>query len=330
VGGGRGRRPLVLVAGIAAAALVAAGVIIVDDGEDPAVVKPVPGAVPGRAPVLDAKGILLVAARTAEKEPVGTGKYWYVRMRTSKPISDIVLKNAVKLKRPKRMPLGFTADVSSGQESWHPLDRHEPARTVMNLDTDIKFANAADEATWKRLGSPDLVQQITGVPVSRSGQVNDYPGLTDAQIKVLSENDSTQSPQTLPTDRTELESLLRKEWKAQVKAHNAEDSFPTTVFGLAQDLLTGPVRPATRSALYRILADQPGITLSGKVTDSQGRPGTAVDQASPGGTIRLILDSATGRLLSQESFTGGKATGTPILTQAYLSASWVDKLGARP
>jgi hypothetical protein len=252
-------------------------------------------------------------------------------VRTSKPVSEITLKHAVKFKRgPRFLPLGFTADVSSTEDSWYPLDRHDPVRTVMNVDTDVKFANPADQATWKRLGSPDLVQQITGVPASQAGKVNNYPGLTDAEIKDLSKNDSAESPKTLPTDRTRLEALLRKEWTAQVKAHNTEDNFALTVFGLAQDLLTGPVRPATRAALYRILADQPGIKLGGPVTDSQGRPGTAVDYTNSLGTIRLILNPATGRLLSQESFEGGAATGTPMLTLAYLSASWVDKLGARP
>jgi hypothetical protein len=300
-------------------------------------VKPVPGAVPGRAPVLDAKGILLVAAKSAEKERA-TGRYWYVRMRISRPISEIfkpLSRDKVKqaeraMREPRAIPLGFTADVSSTQDSWYPLDRHDPVRTIMNVDTEVKFANAADEAKWKRLGSPDLVKQVTGVPASRVAQVNNHPGLTDAEIKYLSKNNSAESPQTLPTDRTRLEALLRKDWTAQAKAHNNENSFPTTVFGLAQDLLTGPVRPAARAALYRILADQPGIALAGKVTDSQGRPGTAVDYANSNGTIRLIVDPTTGRLLSQESYKGSKPTGTPMLTLTYLTASWVDKLGARP
>src|SRR5436190_122001 len=76
--------------------------------------------------------------------------------------------------------------VSASQETWTPVDPHDPARTVMNIDPKVSFDDPADEDRWRALGSPDLLPSVTGVPGTAEGKVNDYPGLTDAQIAGLS------------------------------------------------------------------------------------------------------------------------------------------------
>lgn len=64
-------------------------------------------------------------------------------------------------------------------------------------------------------------------------------------------------------------------------------------------VLSGPTTPATRAAMLRILADQPGLRLERGVTDPIGRSGAAIVSAD------------------------GAKTG-------YESSGWVEKIGDRP
>ncbi|MCW2916901.1 MAG: hypothetical protein JWN52_4969 [Actinomycetia bacterium] len=72
------------------------------------------------------------------------------------------------------------------------------------------------------------------------------------------------------------------------------------VFGLAQDLLARPITPGAKTALFQILAKQPGIKLVGKVTDQLGRPGMAVAMPGQDGTHRLIIAPKTAQYLGDE------------------------------
>jgi hypothetical protein len=86
--------------------------------------------------------------------------------------------------------------------------------------------------------------------------------------------------------RTELETF----------ANPGED--PTEeIFKVIGDLLNSPASPQLRSALYQAAADLPGVRLVGKVTDSTGRPGTAVELGDGRIIVRYIVDPANGRLL---------------------------------
>jgi hypothetical protein len=323
------RRPLLVAGGLATAAAVAAAAIIVTDGGSTPK--------PGRTEVgtADARSLLLAAAASAEKAPV-SGRYWYTRERTTTLVSGTLSKRGGKVQKggpiPKLTPFGFTISSSSTEDTWYPRDRHDPSRTVVNIDPKVGLAGAADQAKWRKLGSPNLVHLLSGVSTLPKTKVNNYPGLSNAEIRQAFKNDSaSRAPQDLPTDRAALEALLHKEWAAQTKAGDTADSFPNSVFGLAQDLLAGPLKPGTRGALYRILADLNGLKLVGKVTDPQGRPGVAVDQSVNGTVIRLIVDKSTGRLLAQESWGTGQARiGRPGLTLMYQSMGWVNALGARP
>jgi hypothetical protein len=102
------------------------------------------------------------------------------------------------------------------------------------------------------------------VPSAQKRKVTDHPGLTDAEISALEDNNSLAGfGQSLPTDKAALDTMLRKTWKKQVDTGRTTDSYPVAVFGWAQDLLVRVVKPATRAAFYQLLADQPGIRRAG-------------------------------------------------------------------
>ncbi|GAA4321942.1 hypothetical protein ACFQY7_31580 [Actinomadura luteofluorescens] len=60
----------------------------------------------------------------------------------------------------------MTAYVSTTQDTWSGLDRHE--RTITGIDRKITFPSAAEQARWSALGAPELE------PWSAKRQVNDY------------------------------------------------------------------------------------------------------------------------------------------------------------
>ncbi|RCG28664.1 hypothetical protein DQ384_23275 [Sphaerisporangium album] len=93
------------------------------------------------------------------------------------------------------------------------------------------------------------------------------------------------------------------------------------------DLLTAPITPATRAALFRVLAEQPEFTSKGQVTDALGRTGVALSTTAPGdestrGDVeyRMIIDGKTAELLQIEV---RDQRPQPLLTQSYERMGWV-------
>jgi hypothetical protein len=76
--------------------------------------------------------------------------------------------------------------------------------------------------------------------------------------------------------------------------------------GQAADLITMPVKPAVRAAAYRVMAEQPGVRVLGRVTDPLGRKGVGVafpgTHGTPLGSVeqRLVVDPSTGEMLCEQ------------------------------
>jgi hypothetical protein len=109
------------------------------------------------------------------------------------------------------------------------------------------------------------------------------------------------------------------------------------VFGSAADLLAQPevgVTPAFRSALYRVMANVPGVQLLGNVTDHSGQSGTGI--AGPtymGLRCQLVIYPTTGELLEQERVIVDPLAEPPGLqkyagTTAGQVTSWTDYLNS--
>jgi hypothetical protein len=107
----------------------------------------------------------------------------------------------------------------------------------------------------------------------------------------------------LPTDPSALTAVIAD--GEQGSNVNLIPAGPNATFERAATLLVDPttgMTPALASALFRVLANQPGVQLLGTVTDHEGQSGEAVTlQAADGLTVsEVIVDPATGRLLEAQ------------------------------
>ncbi|MCW2915001.1 MAG: polymerase [Actinomycetia bacterium] len=220
--------------------------------------------------------------------------------------------------------------------AWHGLSAAQAAkvigcskatfrsRTVVGIDNKTIFSPASGEAAWKKMGSPDLSNGKT----PPSPIATDYAQPT--RYRLGGQHVGLKTLTGLPADATALEATLRKYYATDMHDQStASGSWQTWVFGEAQDLLAGPITPGAKTALFQVLAKQPGIKLVGKVTDRLGRPGMAVAMPGDGGTFRLIIAPKTAEYLGDE-FWGTTTQSTPDRSTSYQSMGWTDRLGGRP
>ncbi|QEV20009.1 hypothetical protein [Streptomyces alboniger] len=129
----------------------------------------------------------------------------------------------------------------------------------------------------------------------------------------------------LPTDEKALAALFPKD---------AERRFEQILIMLEDS----PASPRLRAALFRILADTPGIELIGEVKDSKGRTGVAVEivrkawfSTGPGKDVttwtkdRYVVDPDTGLLLENTQKTRGQ--DTPADRYTWLEVGPADRAG---
>jgi hypothetical protein len=95
------------------------------------------------------------------------------------------------------------------------------------------------------------------------------------------------------------------------------------------------VPPALSSAIYRLLADEPGLTVDPDVSDAAGRPGVGVGQTDRTGVLHeLIFDRDRLSLIgSRQVRTAGTATNPTeqvIASSAFVEQAIVDDAGERP
>jgi hypothetical protein len=308
-------------ASLATACAAVAGSVIVTTGQDDH--GPVAGKSPAPTPV-DARSFLLASATTAERAPAQPGRFWYTRVRTESTQNYRVdLRSAGKIKLP------FSYRTTRTDESW--AARRSPDRSRDNWGAVTQtFPSRKDEAAWIQAGSEPLVREA-----QRRPRVNVY----GAERRSIATTQLTvDALLRLPTDADRLSAQLRRMFKAggASMAPQKPGSYPYFVWSTANDLLSGPISPGTRAALYRVLADQPGVRSAGTVTDRAGRRGVAVflpvqgfDYSAVGGQDRLIIDPKTAELLAYEHEQRA-ADGQPVFSQTYEAMGWVDRSGARP
>ncbi|GAA3252365.1 CU044_5270 family protein [Nonomuraea helvata] len=339
------RRPFLLMAGTLAAGLAAAVTVVAGSGESTAPVKaPQPPVV---AQPVSARSFLLAAATTAMREPAGSGRYWYVRERTFQKVHNVPSEYMAQIQRLikeqqrrekelkgdlkrleaakddfeqkvgklKTAELPYVAYAADTRETWRAMKKGEPGSSVGSQDVRVTFGSPDDEAAWRAAGSPELVDPKTPAPVRSADRILsiDNPSLT------------LQNVRDLPTGEDGLRQELDALWKRSPRMAHADK--PTYLWQTGVDLMTAPIRPGTRSALFRILADQPGITSQGESSDALGRTGVALSAPSADGfDFRLIIDGDTAELLQYEVVEKGQ----PLLRVALEQLGWSDSPDQRP
>ncbi|GAA5074333.1 hypothetical protein HNP84_009494 [Thermocatellispora tengchongensis] len=344
------RRPMLLITGTAAAAagLAAAVIIVPSLGGGGQTAVPGPGAT-SRAPAettestgtttIDARGFLLAAAETAAKEPATTGRWWYTRDRTFQRLSvdpvasEKELRKQVRERGPDKIDkqeilekskLPYAAFITSTDELWRARAQGDANRSTRRNDPKVTFGSPADEEKWKAAGSPKLVE-------------NTKPRTYDAPERVLSIANpalNMRNVDELPTSPEALERKLRGLFDARPQSSGSED-FAGYLWQTGVDLLSAPITPGTKAALYRVMADEPGITAEGTATDSMGRTGAVLTVLGPDDRdrpdkirYRLLIDPETADLLQYEVIEVDD--DSPLLRVTLQEAGWVNKLGKRP
>ncbi|MDA0645741.1 CU044_5270 family protein [Nonomuraea ferruginea] len=356
------RRPLFLLA-TGAVAAVAAGAVVVSTGvlsgtpagdTPPVAASSTPESTTGGtgaspATRIDARSFLLAAAATALREPAATGDYWYVRQRTTHPTAHLPeefwtearklqlqeqaevdrtgaeddelvainekynkkLENLRKSIQPDGPP--YRAYIVESEERWRPK-RIGGTHRVKSSDREVVFPSPQDEAKWKEEGSPKLAEDK---PKSVDDNLPRPLSIPNMDITMQNVGD-------LPTSKKALAGRLRAQFAKLPDPHKEFDLYlwQTTV-----DLMTAPTTPGTRAAIFRILADQPGITSHGEVADATGRAGVGLAVESDDGyEFQLVVDEDTAELL--EYSVAEKDEDTVRVT--FEEFGWTDKLGRRP
>ena len=232
------------------------------------------GAGPGGATGYTAPTLLLAAAQQAATAKPTIGRYWRVEQRGGRLIQVGPADNRYVVTATGRSDR-WTATSAGGPGAfvWQSLGAHP--------------ATPADEAAWKRDGSPTRWDTISSV-----GKPQEVKAAADpALVKVTSLMDwsfvtggrllSMQQIRNLPTDPEALRSFLLVDRSA---GGVDETQF---LFDAGSQILTDlPVPPAVRAAAYRMLAALPGVRYVGPLDDPSGRHGhaIAVTQTRPDGS----------------------------------------------
>ncbi|MFF7260760.1 CU044_5270 family protein [Streptomyces sp. NPDC008159] len=303
-------RPLLSGLALATATAVVALVVTDTAPENPAP--------PSSAASESGARILLAAASHVERQPVGSGRYWYVEEHMGSfhkvPGED------------------YTLDVRSEQRYWTSTDKN--TYWSQYLDSGARPATKADEAAWRADGSPRSWKLSDAhdetVTYAGKGEIeHDAPG-GKADSGPYGEVPLRLLP-TLPTDakalRERLFALVDKDYNGPKRV------LDRIVVNSAIELATSlPSSPALRAAAYRLLAAEPGVRSLGDVEDHTGRPGHAVALPSPFASapeLRLIFDRSTGMPLGTETVAtrsgDGAREGETLSYKTITSMKWTDE-----
>jgi hypothetical protein len=219
------------------------------------------------------------------------------------------------------------------EDSWADINGFG---TVQFTRSPLAFPSSSDQAAWND----------TAAGRAFSGQFRE--SLPDLPLMQLVPNLSG-----LSTDPNELAHQIA----AGSDGTNVDliPDGPSAVFQRAARLLVGPdsgMTPSLASSLYRVLANQPHVSLNGATTDHSGRRGIEVSVSDRENVSALVLDPASGMPLEVQyspragptsSASGGMAlqctpmpecgsppeTLTPTGTVISLSPIWTDTVTSR-
>ncbi|MEU4193386.1 CU044_5270 family protein [Kribbella sp. NPDC026611] len=294
-------------AGVAALVLAALTLPMVLP-KDPAVqvAPPAQSASPWRQPgaTATAKQVLLMAADVAEQAKPTEGKYYRVR--------TAAVGNAVVQGRNKER---YTLRVTTIEEEWTGVKGGTSYIGTRNLGA--QPATPADEAAWRRAGSPTrwLIEPLTGNSLQTTpdeGTLFESPETTDHFAGLGYKGISLDEVLALPSDPDKLRPIVMR-----AKGRGPDHTDPAYLLQTVGDLLRfSPVLPKVRAAALRLLATVPGTVVRHNVSDPLGRKGTAVDyeQKYGHGTVRMLFDPT------------GKYLGTYLIgdekSVIWLSSEW--------
>jgi hypothetical protein len=272
---------------------------------------------------LPAREVLLAAARKVEREPLG--RWWLSRSIHSASLQVGPAGDRYLVER-RRQDDRWIERAADGRE--HLISRSLGTRPL----------TAADEAAWRRDGSPTrwLVKdkgreiELTAAPSAPQAHTQ----AADCLIRLgITKRDIGRC------HGVDYLLKLRADDPAALKAALfegavSEDPALDALYALNQGayaLTELPLRPEVRAAVFRMMADLPGVRTLGRMRDPLGRDGIGIAVSGSGaGTIgvQLIVDPATGHLLARTDTLparGSLRPGDAAFSTVVLEAGWTDR-----
>lgn len=258
---------------------------------------------------------LQLAARAAAVQPQATpgpGQYAYTRSK------DAYLMTIFDGRRPgnSRAHISWSVLQPRVREFWIAPDGSGRLRETSGQ---ASFPSPAERAAWVAAGSPPLPK----ADQTLSEQFGKH------QLSYLDFSG-------LPTDSKRLRRLIEARKVHGIGGPRGE----AETFVLIGDMLRESyLSPALRAALYRVVAELPGVKLVGEVRDPVGRMGTGVayTDRKRGTRHELIFNPGTSALLGEREIlvaakpNGLKAPpGTVFGYAAYLESRVVGSTGKAP
>lgn len=277
--------------------------------------------------------VLLDMATAIAQQPAGEGVYW-----------EQIYENGVTMitaAKPHPFVLIETSETRLSNATRPGLQNEALFRDAM-----VEPYQPQDWAAWRADGSPTTVPMApppgtpaggpvqtvkigpgpadSGAPMAADGTVGEFDGqqVTYADLQQLP-GDATALANNLDQRYQQDKSSLRKGWP------EVQWQWDTLT-----DLLTLPVTPAVRAAVYRVLAGLPGLVALGHVTDPLGRSGIGFgipDSFNPGQLEEIVVDPNTDSLLSSQAYiqtptaqerSVGITTGALQSYDAYRQIGW--------
>jgi hypothetical protein len=128
-----------------------------------------------------------------------------------------------------------------------------------------------------------------------------------------------------PTNPAKLRALLVRQAGQTVglDINGVTETADDLVFQEATEWLWNPLlSPALRSAMYKVLAATPGVTVKTGITDMAGRPAIEISRYDPfAGEESTFESPGTGALLEQDFTDAGPALYAPVTGSATLPAN---------
>ncbi|TDD79312.1 CU044_5270 family protein [Actinomadura rubrisoli] len=293
------------------------------------------------AETLDAKTVLLAAAEKADARPDRMRAYW--RQTT-------ISTNAYQAKVPGGW---YTVVTRERSETWTPSK--PGVRTwTRQQELGVRPAAPADEAAWRRAGSPSTFQLEVPMigpkngkarPAFKPFKATTAPGRVRTESSPLVDGDKVfwlgrnvtmKDLRALPGDPKRLKAALLRWYDGHdTESSSVPQSADAWLYRTAGGLVTGmPVRPEVRAAAFRMLAGLKTVRGLGKVKDTQGRTGDAIamDERTSIGVVRhrLVIDRSTGNALADETVLVKPAAGESrpagwlLGSEAVMNTEWTD------
>ncbi|MEU5868057.1 CU044_5270 family protein [Nonomuraea sp. NPDC047529] len=305
----RPRRTLLTGLRLTAVAAVAVAAVVFVRSTDARLATPV---------AMSARSVLLAAAERIETATPATGRYWHTVG------LSMALRSAGQGPPGGGTPKSVGYRVTCTHELWMAKSGRDPSWLVVTAQSG-KPLTGADEETWRLQGRWRLsdcdgagvpgVGPLTAPPFAVRLDDKRYPEVSYPMVGATPV--TTKQVMDLPADPAALKKVLQQ-WARQAGQQSDEALFAEAVSLLSQL----PTTPRIRAALYRMLADLPGVQNLGRISDPLGRVGTGIELQ--GGVQRIVIDEASGRPLAMED----RLDGDELTAWTALTASgWTD---ARP